>query len=365
MTLRYPSCLAGLLLAVVPLRGQTVAPAFSSNYTVVVLGAVPSLPTPYGGLTFLPADPNTILIGGAANAFAGKIYSIGVARDASNHITGFSGAAVFFANGNGVSGGIDGGLAYGPSNVLFYTSYSDNRIGQLKPGSTNVDKLIDMTAVGVASSVGSLFFVPPGFAGAGRLKIASYNAYKFYDATIAPDGAGTFDIAVHGTGDNFIGGPEGFIYVPGANPVFGSDSLLVSEYQSGVISTYVIDANGDPVIATRQLFVTGLSGAEGAAVDPLTGDFLFSTFNGGNRVIAVRGFIAPVQPIKLSIQQRTNAVIVSWSATPTNWVLETGPTLVNGLWTNNVIPPTQLDGTNSVTTMIDGQARFWRLRYQP
>lgn len=40
--------------------------------------------------------------------------------------------------------------------------------------------------------------------------------------------------------------------------------------------------------------MTGLSGAEGAAIDPLTGDFLFSTFGGGDRVIVVRGFAAPV-----------------------------------------------------------------------
>jgi hypothetical protein len=39
--------------------------------------------------------------------------------------------------------------------------------------------------------------------------------------------------------------------------------------------------------------MTGLSGAEGAALDPLTGDFLFSTFGGGSRVIEVRGFAVP------------------------------------------------------------------------
>ena len=42
--------------------------------------------------------------------------------------------------------------------------------------------------------------------------------------------------------------------------------------------------------ASRSDFITGLSGAEGAAIDPVTGDFLFSTYGGGNRVIAVRGF---------------------------------------------------------------------------
>ena len=44
-----------------------------------------------------------------------------------------------------------------------------------------------------------------------------------------------------------------------------------------------------------RLFVARLTGAEGAAIDPLTGDFLFSTFfGGGNQIIVVRGFSAPV-----------------------------------------------------------------------
>jgi len=33
--------------------------------------------------------------------------------------------------------------------------------------------------------------------------------------------------------------------------------------------------NGDPIVATRRLFVSGLDGAEGAYLDPLTGDYLF------------------------------------------------------------------------------------------
>ena len=36
--------------------------------------------------------------------------------------------------------------------------------------------------------------------------------------------------------------------------------------------------------------MTGLGGAEGGTRDPVTGDFLFSTFGGGDRVLVVRGF---------------------------------------------------------------------------
>ena len=31
-------------------------------------------------------------------------------------------------------------------------------------------------------------------------------------------------------------------------------------------------------------------------IDPLTGDFLFSTFGGGDRIVRVDGFVAPPQP---------------------------------------------------------------------
>ncbi len=89
------------------------------------------------------------------------------------------------------------------------------------------------------------------------------------------------------------GGPEGFVYVPTGSPQFSGPSLLVSEYGVDEVAAYQVDANGDPVIATRRPMITGLDGAEGALLDPVTGDFLFSTFGGGSRVVAVRGFRAP------------------------------------------------------------------------
>ena len=52
---------------------------------------------------------------------------------------------------------------------------------------------------------------------------------------------------------------------------------------------------GDPVVASRRRFVYGLDGAEGASIDPVSGDFLFSTFGTGtDRVVVVRGFVPPV-----------------------------------------------------------------------
>jgi hypothetical protein len=69
--------------------------------------------------------------------------------------------------------------------------------------------------------------------------------------------------------------------------------MVVAEYGAGNIATYELTATGDPNVATRRTFISGLGGAEGAFIDPFTGDFLFSTFGGGNHVIVVRGFVPP------------------------------------------------------------------------
>ncbi len=268
----------------------TIAEPFCDNYSAVDLGSVPGVPVRYGGLTFKADDPNTILIGGVANEEEGELFAIQVVRDAENHITGFSGTATVFAD----APYNDGGVAYGPGGVLFLARWPVNELGQLKPGSTAADTVIDLTPYGVAPSPGGLNFVPAGYPGAGQLKLASYDTNQWYTAELAPDGTGTYTITNVITETTTAGGPEGFIYVPAGSPEFTSfDSMLVSEYDANQVSAYELDDNGDPIAETRRPFITGLTGAEGAVIDPLTGDFLFSTFGGSNRVVAVRGFAAP------------------------------------------------------------------------
>jgi hypothetical protein len=275
-----------------PASGQTIQPPYDTVYTLTDLGPVSGLPTPYGGLTFLSTDPNVVVIGGSANNASGALYSIGVVRNGSSQITGFSGSAALFSEGEFN----DGGVVFGPGGVLFYTRFPNNEVGEVKPGSTINDKIVDLTALGVGSSVGALNFVPSGFPGAGQLKIVSYNTDQWYTAAYSPDGSGTYDITSPVLNTTIQGGPEGFIYVPIGSPVFPSNSMLVSEYGNDVVSTYQIDGGGNPIPATRALFVNGLTGAEGAVIDPLTGDFLFSTFGATNHVIIVRGFALPPTP---------------------------------------------------------------------
>lgn len=295
------SGLGGLLLALhLPVQALTIDPAFAGSYTATSLGSAPGgVPLRYGGLTVKAGDPNTLLIGGNANTASGLIYEIGVTRDAGNHITGFTGSA-------GAIGSVgtynDGGVTYGPGGVLFTSQWPVNKLGQTKPGNTSEDKVIDLAALGVASSHSAVNFVPTGFGGAGSMKLVSYGSGQWYDAIYSPDGSGTFDITsaiqidvdtITAGVQNLPGGPEGFVYIAGGNAGFSVNSLLLSEYTAGNIAAYDVDANGDPILASRRNFITGLSGAEGAAIDPLTGDFLFSTFGGGNQIVVVQGFNVP------------------------------------------------------------------------
>jgi hypothetical protein len=270
---------------------------FSAGYTVQSLGSVPGLPPLYGGLTFLDSD--TLLVGGNANTAAGRFYTVDVVRGAGGHITGFTGSATAFGN---VGEYNDGGIVFGPGGVLFTSRWPVNQLGQTKPGSTDEDKIFDLAALGVASSHAALGFVPAGFAGAGQFKLVSWSGGQFYTAALAPDGSGTYDVTSIVQEDldpsaagiqNVPGGPEGFVYIDGANAGFGVDSMLIAEYSAGAVGVYEIDGDGNPLVSTRRDFLTGLTGAEGSVIDPVTGDFLFSTFGGGNQIVRVTGFIQP------------------------------------------------------------------------
>jgi hypothetical protein len=295
---------AATALAVAPARAQTLGPEFAASYTVTDLGSVPGLPPLYGGLAFF--GPNILLIGGTANEAEGRIHAIGVVRDAQQRVTGFSGSAQLFG-GPGASIGTfnDGGVVFGPGGVLFTSRWPVNALGQTKPGSITEDKVIDLTALGVADSHAAINFIPPSLPGSGQAKLVSWSGGEWYSAGVVPDGSGTYDLVnvqrvdldpVADGIQNLPGGPEGFVYVGGGNPGFAAPSMLLSEFSDGNVVAYDLDAQGNPILASRRAFVSGLTGAEGAAIDPVTGDFFFSTFGGGDRVIRVSGFTEPPLP---------------------------------------------------------------------
>jgi hypothetical protein len=272
----------------------TLQAPFAGDYAVTDLGPPAGVPTRFGGLTLKAGTTDKLLLGGGANAADGALYQVTVTRDAQGHINGFSGTATRFAD----AAYNDGGVAYGPGNVLFLARWPNNELGQTKPGSAITDKITPLGTFGIESSLVALRFVPPGSPGAGRLKLVSYGSGAWYDAGVKPDGTGTYDLVgpTEVASSRLGGGAVGFVYVNRGSAQFSRASMLVSEYSAGQVAAYAVDADGDPIVSTRRTFITGLSGADGAFIDPVTGDFLFSTFGGGDRVIVVRGFSAPPPP---------------------------------------------------------------------
>ncbi|MCC6782273.1 MAG: hypothetical protein IT457_05490 [Planctomycetes bacterium] len=282
--------LSAVALAMVgsALAAQTILPPFNAAYSWRSIGSVPGVPSPYGGATFKHNDPDVLLIGGAANSLAGAVYEIRVTRDVNGFITGFVGTATQLST----APNIDGGLIYGPNNVLFYSAYPINAVGQIKVGSTVPDRIDSLGTLGwTAASPGALTIVPPGYPGAGQLKVCSWSGGSFHSCTLVPDGNGTFSLSGLTPRSTLAGGPEGLLYPPPGSPAIPDyQRIMVCDYSGARIYLSPIDANGDPTGAAPTEFMTGISGAEGATIDARSGSFLFSTYGGGDRIILVDGF---------------------------------------------------------------------------
>lgn len=301
------------LFSVSTAHAQTFGMDFVANYNYVDLGTPPAVPGPLGGINFDPSDSDVLWLGGAANTASGAIYALRVTRDAQGHIVSFAGAGTLVAT----APNIDGGMTFGPNGVMFVTTYSNNQLLQYRPGSAVPDKTTPLSPLGINSSVGTCQFVPVGFPGVGTFKVASYNSSDWYDVTLVPDGLGTFDLTAATPTVNSGGGPEGIVYIDGGNPGFSLPSVLVSEFSANAVRVYDADLNGDPLPGTRRDFLTGLSGAEGAVIDPITGDFLFSTFGGGDRVLVVSGFSAPGVFCAGALNSQGCTPSILWSGAPT------------------------------------------------
>jgi len=263
-----------------------VTAEFAAQYELRELGSVANLPPSYGGLVIHPDTPDTLLIGGAANQSGGGLYAVAIARDAQGHIESLVGAAVEVA----AAPYNDGGVIFMPDDLMVLARWPVNGLTLMFRTSTEPDWVIDLASYEIASSVAGLAVVPASHPGAGRLKAVSWSGGEWYDLKVEPSADGLFDLGSAEYLGALGGGPEGISYVPLGSPQFNAPSVLVSEFSAGAVSTYEVDGNGDPLLETRREFIVGLTGAEGAAIDQVSGDFLFSTFGGGDRVVAVRGF---------------------------------------------------------------------------
>lgn len=299
MNLKLTLAVSAIALSIVA-HAQVIDPFYSGSYSFVNLGSAPGVPANYGGITLNASDPNQLLLGGAANGSAGAVYSVDVVRqlvDGKMRINAMGASSTVLST----APFIDGGLTYAPNGSLVYTGFSNNVIGEIKPGSTSPDRITDLSQFGITASTGSLMFVPSGLPGAGQLKVLSYSASRWYTLPYAIDSFGLLTFGPASDAIQLTGGLEGVVYVPGGSALFDNPSILVSEYGTGIVASYEVDANGDPIVGSRRIFMSGLTGAEGAMIDPSTGDFLFSTFGGTNKVISVRGFATVPEPASLTV----------------------------------------------------------------
>lgn len=271
----------------------TINAPYNTVYSISTLGQPPSVPGNLGGLVF--KDNNTLLIGGDANRAPGAIYRLTVTRDSGGHITGFAGPATLYAT----APYIDGGLWWMPNGTLCYATYDGgsnaapgNCIGQILPGGTSAASVTPMGPKGIVGTLGTGTIIPAGFPGAGRMILGDYYWGDFYTASYTPNQGGTYTIgnATLECSAPPYDGPEGIVYVDTNNPLFSAPSILVSDYYNYTINRYRIDSHGMPIPGTREVVVSGLGGAEGATVDPVTGEFLFSTYGSTNEVYVIRGF---------------------------------------------------------------------------
>lgn len=285
------------LFLICPLQGAPFGQGFSGytitrifRYSAQLQPGVPAIPISYGAVTIDPANPNRLVMAGSVKGSGGALYAVNVNRDASQRIAGLTGVATRFAS----TPGVDAGAAFGPGSVLFYSIYAGSAgidVGMIKPGSAATNKTVDI----VPSTPGSLGFVPPGFPGAGKLKLLTYLG-RFNTVPFTPDNSGTFNLssAVLETSLPLLQPTGGFAYVKGGSPGFAVDSLVVAELQAGVITAYEVDVNGNPKPATRRVFFSDpsfLTAPIGLHIDPVAGDLIVTTAAGSSSAIyRISGF---------------------------------------------------------------------------
>src|SRR5262245_36593055 len=122
-----------------PAVAQTVIPPFDTSLQLVTVGW--ALGFNHGGCAFAPNDPNTLLI---APDGTGAFRALPLVRNGLGQITG-TGTSVQVAT----LGNNDSGLSVGPGNVLFASCPCPNRMSQVKPASTQPDRVDDLGPLGV------------------------------------------------------------------------------------------------------------------------------------------------------------------------------------------------------------------------
>ena len=289
-----PKCDPPAVVATAPT--VVISPTFQTDYQVYELGPVPGIPaSALGGCTVDAKNPNALLVAVRSESANGALYSVPLKREECGHISGFAGDATLVAN----TPYVDANVVYGPNQVLFYTQWPVNKIGQLLPGANTPSLTVELAPLGVGgTSPGGLGFVPPDLADPGGMRLLTWSSGNFYHVPYSATPQGTFSLATAQKTVTIPNGPGGFAYVPKGSPGFTKQGLIVPEWNANSVAVYDVDSVGDPVVATRRPFFTAFPRPWGAYFEPETGDFIFLTWGGSNvdKIYIVRGFTRPPPP---------------------------------------------------------------------
>jgi hypothetical protein len=258
------------LLAVLAARAE--AQNWPVGLTSTLQWTTPAVgPAHFGGVTF-DASGSQMLVVGAGATVSATAFSYTPIRDpGTSRITGLS-AGTSFAPTPGGDGGLElqGGL-------LWWTKYGSHQVGQYNPANAT------SYSVGLPafwSTTGGLTFVPAGYPNAGMLLVSSYTFGWIYSFPLVSAGNGFFNLGPASLYANMPqAGSEGMKFIT-SGPLAGH--LLVANYTFQRIDAIPINPAtslpmggvNTPVVNT---IITGLAGAEGLGVDPVTGDLFISS----------------------------------------------------------------------------------------
>jgi hypothetical protein len=276
--------------------GVALAAPFDQLYQVYDLGIVPGVPSPLGGTVISATDPNKLLVAGGSETADGGIYSIGVTRDMCGHIIGFIGTATRIAS----TPYVDANLIYMSNNLMLYTEWPQYTLSQIETTSTMPARRTDLRSFGmpaIDSSPGGLGRVPANLGPAGELRLVTWPAGGWYHAAATQVGT-LMDVTGLTQTATLPNQPGGFAYVPAGSPGFPKQSLIVAEWRATPedrVAVYEVDAQGDPVVATRREFFKEFPRPWGAYFEPVTGDYMFLSWGQApDRLYIVQGFVPPV-----------------------------------------------------------------------
>lgn len=270
-----------------------IAAEFSDEYAGYVLGEVPGLPpdTDLGGMAIAEDDAGTLLVAGYAETPEGGLYKIGIIRGECGHIIAYDGEATLVAKAANISDILV--LSDGP---IVYSEWDSNHLTQRVEGldmpiRTNLGKL----APPVTKSVAGFGLVPPGLAAAGELRVLSWDTGDWYHLVRESKDA-SFELSAPTYILSLPNRSGGVAYVPAGSPGFSEPHVVITrpEQPDEHVVVYEVDAQGDPLVATRKVLLGDLAQASNVYFDRVTGDLLLSTIETEkDRIYIIQGFAEP------------------------------------------------------------------------